>query len=108
MATLHRCWLLPLFGIPALCAAAGLNLSRGAPGIAAAEASISFGGFRFSWPEDAQALYLRLQRFVDGVCLWGNIIGLVEHAACRNFLSAALEETVREMTASALPKRSPR
>jgi len=93
MSTTHH------FGTLVLCAVVGLSASLGAPRMAAAQVTVSFGELSFSWPEDARALNSRLQQLAHGACFALNVVRLVEYATCRHCLRAALEEAVHDVSA---------
>jgi UrcA family protein len=85
------------FGTLALCAVVGASASFATPRAAAADVTVSFVGLNFSWPEDARALYLRLRRAADGICVRVSLLGLAEYATCRRCLLAALDPRPEEL-----------
>jgi hypothetical protein len=79
--------------------AAELTTPR-AQGTAEAELVVWVGRYRVSWPEDARALGARLRTLAEQLCLSASAVRLVDYAACRNRLMAALQDTCPQVRAS--------
>ncbi len=63
-------------------AAVALNGSFGGPRhVAAVEVTVSIGKVGFSWPQDAEVLYWRLQRLADSLCNYVDTIRFVYNIA---------------------------
>jgi UrcA family protein len=91
------------FGILALCALAGSTVSP--QHAAAAEPdglTVSYGDLQLSRPGDARALYIRLQRAAESVCVAPSRYELERYAAFERCAQAALRDAVARINSPEL------
>jgi UrcA family protein len=78
--------------------------------IEASQVTVSLGKLGFSWPQDAQALYSRLQQLANRVCESMDNIRLVTYTACRHWLARDPQSHPQafDTTSGVSPRQLPR